>query len=107
MKIFYFCILLIISISTYGQDDPLALLNQLSNLPAVPASSQAVLILDTNQNGKSAWVTLCDKIDGVWTMQAESFPASAGLKGFAANGEKKEGDGNLLIFFLYFFFQSV
>src|SRR5208337_647148 len=84
---------LLMSEFSNGQENPAALINELSSLPELNGSSQAVIILGTGKTKSAAYIYFCEKNENGWSVLPGGFPAGIGWNGFAGPGEKREGDG--------------
>jgi L,D-peptidoglycan transpeptidase YkuD (ErfK/YbiS/YcfS/YnhG family) len=92
VKYIFFCILAAMGASVFAADGPAGLFAAQSSLPELKASSQAIAVIGNKADESGGRAFLLEKKDGGWVV-SDSFPAVAGKKGFAAIGEKKEGDG--------------
>jgi L,D-peptidoglycan transpeptidase YkuD (ErfK/YbiS/YcfS/YnhG family) len=79
--------------SLNARSNPAGLWKNLSSLGFAAGSSQAVLVVGDNRQGKGVIVYLFEKNEGTWRVLPKEFPAIIGKNGFAPIGEKKEGDG--------------
>jgi L,D-peptidoglycan transpeptidase YkuD (ErfK/YbiS/YcfS/YnhG family) len=93
MRIFFLLFMVMSSSIAFGIDDPVSILAALSNIQEIAQSSQAVVILSGSMTGSNATAYLCEKNDSEWTVLPGFFAAAVGKHGFAAPGEKREGDG--------------
>jgi L,D-peptidoglycan transpeptidase YkuD (ErfK/YbiS/YcfS/YnhG family) len=68
-----------------------ALARMLYGIP--PETSQALVVVSKAAEHPAATVYLIEREDGGWLSVLSSFDAVVGRNGFAADGEKREGDG--------------
>lgn len=84
-----------ISMAEAGVFDPdspvVEIMNSLDS--EIPGSSQAILVISKHRDTVVASVYALEKKEGQWIKALDPLKGSIGKNGFAAPGEKREGDG--------------